>query len=73
MIENLNLIAEHPRADDFAYEFDLFKIQSDDLNFEKFEELFDDETETGWPAMPRFDDEWRRNEVNSRVNIFMIF
>lgn len=73
LIENLSLIAEHSSAIDFAYEFDLFKMQSDSLSFEQFENLFDNDDEENWPtnfsALPNYDNEWLRNEVNNRKKL----
>lgn len=40
-------------------------MNSDDPSFEQFEELFDNEEEESWPEIPRFADEWQRNEVSN--------
>lgn len=47
--------------------------QTADLDFERFEEFFDDSNEDGFPLKPSFDSEWQKCEVNNRKDIFLNF
>jgi hypothetical protein len=47
---------------DLNYKSNLYKMQTDQLSFEKFEELFDAEDED-LANEPAFESGWRRSEV----------
>lgn len=59
----MKLVIEHPTVCDMNLKTDLFRMQTDQLSFERFEELFNGEEEE-LPKVPAFDTEWRRCEVN---------
>jgi hypothetical protein len=69
----MKLVIEHPTACDLSFKSNLFKMQTDQLSFEKFEELFDEENEEDIADVPSFDDEWRGCEVNKCENPFRLF
>lgn len=60
----MKLLVEHPSAPDLSFHSSLFKMQTDQLNFDGFEELFEKEDED-LPSQPPFDNEWKRCEVNN--------
>lgn len=62
----MKLVIEHSTAGDMSFHSNLFKMQTDQLSFERFEELFDGEDEE-LPNEPTFDNEWRRCEVNNLI------
>jgi hypothetical protein len=67
----MKLLVEHQTLKDFSYEFNLYKMkQSSDLDFERFEELFDQSDEENLQPKPSFDCEWQKCEVN---NLYLIF
>jgi len=60
----MKLVMAHPAARNTSYRTSLFKMQTDQLSFERFEELFDGEDEE-MTELPKFDDEWKRCNVNN--------
>jgi hypothetical protein len=65
----MKLFVEHQTLSDFAYEFDLYKMkQCSDLDFEKYEELFENSEDENFQTKPSFDSEWQKCEVNNRVD-----
>lgn len=60
----MKLVIEHSAAGKLNFQSNLYKMQRDHLNFEKFEELFDEEDEV-FSDEPIFDDEWRRCQVSN--------
>lgn len=60
----MKLVIGRSTADDLNLKSNLFKMQTDELSFERFEELFDREDEE-LPNEPKFDEDWRRCEVNN--------
>lgn len=60
----MKLVIEHSAPGDLSVQTNLFKMQTDQLSFEKFEELFDDDDdEADFPDEPLFDSEWKRSKV----------
>lgn len=59
----MTLVIENSKATDLNYKSNLFKMQTDQLSFERFEEMFDVEDEE-LPNEPLFESEWKRCEVN---------
>jgi hypothetical protein len=60
----LQLVIENSKVYDLNFKSNLFKMQTNQLSFERFEELFDTEDEE-LPKEPSFESEWERCEVNS--------
>lgn len=58
----MKLIIESSSPLDLNFQSNLFKMQTEQLGFERFEELFDNEDEEV-PDQPLFDDEWKRCQV----------
>lgn len=69
VLEDLKLLVEQSTASDMNFQSSLFKMQTDQLGFEGFEELFEKEDEDA-PEEPSYDSEWRRCEVS---NLMMDF
>lgn len=68
VLENMSLVVVHPTSSDLSFHSSLFKMQTDHLSFERFEELFEgDEDET--PVEPSFDSEWSRCEVSASIRM----
>lgn len=55
----MNMTIEHPTSRDMSFKSCLYKMQTDQLNFEAFEELFDNDDMDEIPDEPSFDSEWR--------------
>lgn len=67
LLENMKLIIGHSTADDLNFQSSLFKMQTDQLSFERFEELFEREEDEELPDEPIFDSDWKRCEVDNRL------
>jgi hypothetical protein len=72
VLEDLKLLVEQSTASDMNFQSSLFKMQTDQLGFERFEELFEKEDEDV-PEEPSYDSEWRRCEVSNLMMDFMDF
>jgi hypothetical protein len=66
LLENLKLrlMVENSKVFDLNYKSKLFKMQTNQLSFEKFEELFDVEDEN-FPHEPPFESGWKQSEVEN--------
>lgn len=65
----MKLVIEHSAPGDLSVQTNLFKMQTDQLSFEKFEELFDNDgdgdDDVDFPDEPLFDSEWKGSKVNT--------
>jgi hypothetical protein len=68
----MKLVVEQSTASDMNFQSSLFKMQTDQLGFERFEELFEKDEEDA-PEEPSFDSEWRRCEVSNPMMDFTAF
>lgn len=71
ILENMKLSIKHSTATEFNFQSKLFKMQTDQLSFERFEELFDEEDEE-LPNEPLFDNEWKFCKVNKLKKYFRL-
>lgn len=70
LLENMKLFIEHPASSDLNLLTKLYKMQTEQLSFERFEELFDREEDEHLPDEPLFDNEWKPCQVNLSINNF---
>lgn len=60
VLEDIKAIFTCSSLEKKNYDFDLFKMETDNPNFDKFEDFFDDENDDDVPELPNLECEWRR-------------
>ena len=60
----MKLLIENPATSELSFQSNLYKMQTDQLSFERFEELFEEEEET-LSDEPLFDNEWTHCQVST--------